>query len=524
VSLVYQNGAGAGAYEAVDCPVPGCGQEVKVERRGDELRFSCRGGHSDEKLRPQLSARVMLELACANGRGPVPHSGNGAPVQHPPSREELWESCRELATDPRILGRVRELLPATGLVGEDQNALLVYLVATSRLLDYPVSVAVKGPSSGGKSWMVERVLQFFPESAYHALSAMSERALVYSEEPLAHRMLVIYEAAGMTGEFASYLMRSLLSEGRVRYETVESTSGGLKPKLIERKGPTGLIVTTTQVQLHPENETRLLSLTVTDTPDQTRDVMLALADEDASPDTDLTPWLALQEWLAAVDNAVAIPFGKALAKAIPPKAVRLRRDFRALLGLIRSHALLHQATRERDARDRVVATPEDYSVVRQLVEEVFSAGIGATVKAETRKTVQAVADLRVGHEDGVPLPVVANRLGLDKSVVSRRWRVARDGGYLLNLEERRGRPARLVLGEPLPEEVAILPSPNVLKGWCTVARAPERGTPRPSTSERLGGESPVRGASPCSCFRPGQPLSDGRCSRCYGRVPEGWSG
>ncbi len=53
----------------------------------------------------------------------------------------------------------------------------LYLVVTSRLLDKPVSAIVKGPSSGGKSYITQRVLDYFPESAYYALSAMSERAL-----------------------------------------------------------------------------------------------------------------------------------------------------------------------------------------------------------------------------------------------------------------------------------------------------------------------------------------------------------
>jgi hypothetical protein len=423
----------------------------------------------------------MRELLTAPD--PEPPSDSRATVQQ--SRKGSFERCRTLAREERILDRLRGLLPEVGLVGEDENALLIYLAATSRLLDNPVSVAVKGPSAGGKSWTVERVLQFLPDEAYYALSAMSERALVYSKEPLSHRMLVIYEAAGMTGEWASYLIRSLLSEGCVRYETVESTSKGLTPKLIERTGPTGLIVTTTQVQLHPENETRLLSLTVKDTPAQTRDVLLSLADEDGEPDVDVGPWLALQDWIASGETEVALPFGKVLAKAIPTKSVRLRRDFRSLLGLIRSHALLHQATRERDDRGRIVATIDDYTVVRELVEEVFSAGIGATVKAETRETVQTVAEFQPLHEEGVSLPTLANRLGLDKSVVSRRWRIARDGGYLVNLEERRGRPARLVIGEPLPEEVAILPPPGDLEGCFTVARAPERGTPTPD-QETLG--------------------------------------
>ena len=46
-----------------------------------------------------------------------------------------------------------------------------------------MSVAVKGPSSGGKSYLTGSVLRFFPEDAYHALTAMSERTLAYSEEP-----------------------------------------------------------------------------------------------------------------------------------------------------------------------------------------------------------------------------------------------------------------------------------------------------------------------------------------------------
>ena len=110
---------------------------------------------------------------------------------------------------------------------------------------------------------MQQVLEHCPPESYHALSAMSERALAYSEEPLTHRMLVIYEAAGMTGDFTSYLVRSLLSEGCVRYETVEKTKDGIRPRLIEREGPTGLI-TTTVVALHPENETRLLSIPVTE--------------------------------------------------------------------------------------------------------------------------------------------------------------------------------------------------------------------------------------------------------------------
>jgi hypothetical protein len=192
-------------------------------------------------------------------------------------RAEAWESCANLARAENILAEFDRALGTVGLVGERRVAKLIYLAVTSRLSDRPVSIVVKGPSSGGKSFTVESVLRFFPCEAFHALTAMSDRALAYSTEPLKHRHLVIYEAAGMASDFATYLIRSLLSEGRLRYETVEKTRDGLVPKLIEREGPTGLIVTTTSVRLHPENETRMLSLTVSDTREQTAAVFRALA-------------------------------------------------------------------------------------------------------------------------------------------------------------------------------------------------------------------------------------------------------
>ena len=59
---------------------------------------------------------------------------------------------------------------------------------------------------------------------------MSKRAMAYDDEPLVHRVLVLYEAHAIASETGNYLLRSLLSEGLVRYLTVEKTSEGIKPK------------------------------------------------------------------------------------------------------------------------------------------------------------------------------------------------------------------------------------------------------------------------------------------------------
>ena len=256
-------------------------------------------------------------------------------------------------------------------------------------------------------------------------------------------------------------MRSLLSEGKIRYETVEKTQGGLRARLIEREGPTGLLLTTTATKLHPENETRLISITVTDTPEQTRAVLLALADE--APDSlDLAPWHALQEWVETGERRVEVPFAKTLAQKISPKAVRLRRDFRAVLELIRAHALIHQAQRERNAEGWIVAAIDDYAAVFELVADLINNEVEATVSITIRQTVDAVQSLESEFPGGAPLIRVAAVLGLEKGTTSRRVTAATERGYLDNLEGKKGRPARLMLGDPMPEGKAVLPEPSSL--------------------------------------------------------------
>ncbi len=372
----------------------------------------------------------------------------------------------DLLLTPNLLSVFSEVCKAQGLVGEERTTKLLYLALTSRLLDRPVSVVVKGPSSGGKSFTVDTVLRGFPSAAYHALSSMSERSLAYSTEPLSHRFLVLYEAAGMAGEMATYLMRTLLSEGCIRYETVEKTADGLKNKLIERPGPTGLIVTTTAASLHPENETRMFSVTVKDTVQQTTGVLHALADQANGKEPtllNLAPWHALQTWLdLAGSRDVTIPYAHQLADLADPRAVRLRRDFGAILNLIRSHAILHQEQRGRDLHGRIVATLDDYAAVYDLVAELVSEGVAASVSTETRETVAAVAALVESTRLPVSYTQVGAHLKLDDSAARRRCQVAISGGYLINTQDKRGQPAKLLLGGPLPAGVYVIPTPEKL--------------------------------------------------------------
>jgi hypothetical protein len=359
-----------------------------------------------------------------------------------------------------VLDLLVEDLHRRGVVGEERTLKLLYLVLTSRLLDYPVSAILKGPSSAGKSFALRRLLEYFPPSAYHVLSSMSKHALVYDSEPLAHRMLILNEDKGLSGHLTACLLRGILSEGKVRYAAVERSKGGTRTRIVERQGPTGFVTTTTDVEIHRETETRMLSIPIADTAHQTVAILSAMVNgaHEAGPDEE---WVAFQRWLETAERRVAMPFAERMLSLIPPIAVRLRRDARVLLSLIQTHAIVHQRHRERDSEGRIVATLEDYGVVRELVEEIFLDAAEGAVPKEVREVVTMVDMCEFTYQQTATVQRLARMMKLDKSTVSRRVHKAISMGHLKSVGGRT-RVQAIGLGDPLPKQRTLLPEVGAL--------------------------------------------------------------
>jgi hypothetical protein len=102
--------------------------------------------------------------------------------------DALREQAAPLLREPRILDRFVANVHQRGLVGEDRAVKVVYLAKFS-LIACPtraVSVILKGPSSAGKNAIAKSVLDFFPLTSIVYATSMSDRALIYDDEPLSY--------------------------------------------------------------------------------------------------------------------------------------------------------------------------------------------------------------------------------------------------------------------------------------------------------------------------------------------------
>lgn len=387
----------------------------------------------------------------------------------------LREAALAVLGHPDPLDLYRASISAQGYGGDQNAPLVALLAATSRLLvmrsgSMPVHLLLLGPASAGKSYALSVALAHLPQSAHHVIDAGSPRTLIYDDSDLVHRVVVFSESDSLpAGEDnpAASAIRNMLQDHHLHYAVTvrDPQSGDFSVREIDKEGPTTLITTSTR-RLGPQLDTRVFICSVPDDQGQTGHALRTQAAlERMGGALPVRPELvAFQEYLQALAPwDVVVPFAGSIADhlASQPLEPRATRDYKRLLSLTKSVAILRHAHRQRDDDGRLVATIEDYAVVFALVREIYEASTTGASR-QVRDVVEAV----VRHLDAGHLTMsqaeVMRMLCLSRAAASRRTSAALAGGWLVNDETVKGRPAKLRIGEPLPGSCG-LPTPEELE-------------------------------------------------------------
>jgi hypothetical protein len=348
-------------------------------------------------------------------------------------RDRLRASCKELAENPKLLDEMEKKAHELGVVNEGAGVRAVYLTCTSRLLaDEAGRLLRLGAPASGKNYAVEIVFAFVPADAIVQVSGSSPKSLAYygGDDPdaLKHKVVYIPEAqiiAARRGEESDFaiMLRSLISEGRIVYQTVVISDGPPETVTIIKNGPIAAIITTAR-NVDPELKTRLLPMDTDESGAQTVAIVESILSQ-ARQLPELQSWLDLQSWLELdAPYRVDIPFGKAVFQAfeqwrvgfLEDAALRIRRDISSFLTVIKASAVLHKAQRETNADGAIVATLDDYAHAHAAFDEGLATEHGYA-DAKVIATVEAIEAIQVEE-----LPDVAVKVTLRD--LAKRLRVA----------------------------------------------------------------------------------------------------
>jgi hypothetical protein len=399
------------------------------------------------------------------------------------TRERLELSCREIARDLKLFGKLTRIARKAGIVGEDASVRAAYITASSRFnRRKAICFLRRGAPAGGKSYVTDRILLFIPEEEVVRVSSGSPLSLVYfgggDENALKHKIVYVAEAAILAERngvesVLTIMLRLLISEGRIDHQVVVPVPNGLATTVhIRRNGPVVVLITSARNNIEEELLTRLLTSDADESQEQTEMVVEAAltdredADERDEVEKEIDQWLDFQRWLA-LDSPydVVIPFGRAILQAIrgqredarrigekPKFKLRIRRDIHGFLTAIRTSAILHKAQREKDEKERIIATLDDY----KHAHEAFDPGLASLYKTVSPVTTIAVvrAIEEMGATNSNPAKVTVTSLMEKLGVTGRgtandRLRDAEERGYIKLVDKQGG------YGRTTPREYTI---------------------------------------------------------------------
>ncbi len=359
----------------------------------------------------------------------------------------------------RFFNELLKALDRGGLVGEQQNALALFVIGVSRLMTRPLNAFIKARSSAGKNLLVKSVLRLFPRRCYVEITSASEKSWNYAGTSLQHKIVYLQERNERSE--AVHPVRLLVSENRLVRTVTERVNGEFTTKTYVTEGPISALSTTTKAQLTIDDENRHISIWVDESPDQTK----RIAKGYLTPKTPLSKqerrvWYKVQRLLEtrAANAKIVFPnWFPAIVDHIPDVGIRLRRYFPFLVEAVRTVALIRSFQRNLEDPDRIRVSFADLAITAIIFDRVFVETLRRRDDhgIETRQVVER---LHKQHNRSVKADDVADALHIPLHAAYRRLRNAARNGLI----QRANAPQKANVKLYLPAVMRFLPEPGEL--------------------------------------------------------------
>ena len=286
--------------------------------------------------------------------------------------------AKEFLTAPLLLTRTNEMIGKSGMIGEEQNRLLMYLIFTSRKLNQPLHIVSLGASGTGKTHLQEKVGELIPEEDKIEITVLSENAFYYfGQRELKNKLILIEDLDG--AESSLYPLRELQSKKRISKTIAhKNTKGETRTIHLVVEGPVSVAGCTTREQIYEDNANRSFLIYLDESKEQDKRIMEYQRKLSARK-VNLEEENKVKEQLQNVQRilepiAIVNPFAELLN--IPEEVLKPRRTNNHYLQFIEVITHYHQYQREKKVDKEtgeiyIETTLEDVKEANNLLKEIL---------------------------------------------------------------------------------------------------------------------------------------------------------
>jgi DNA primase len=320
----------------------------------------------------------------------------------PEAVKEMTHAERQAAIKelqhPNLLQRTAQLLEQCGIVGEQHNSLIAYLIYCTRKQAIPLHVMFLGSSGSGKTYLQERISELMPPEDRIEITQITDNALYYfKQEELKHKLILIEDLDGAMTVF--YPLRELQTKRRIsKTVTLKDSKGNLKTITLTVEGPVCVSGCTTKEKIYEDNANRCILLYTDMSKDQDRRIneyQTRLSAGEINHERDRQYQRLFQNMQRLLKPITIInPYAKYIQ--LPEAVFKPRRTMTLLLGFIEAVTFYHQYQREvkKDGNGTlfIETTASDIEQAFRLLQEVLFSKSDELTKA-TREFFESIKRL-----------------------------------------------------------------------------------------------------------------------------------
>lgn len=341
--------------------------------------------------------------------------------------EKEIKEAKEFLQTQGIIQNTQNLIGKSGVIGEEINRLLMYLIFTSRKTNNPLHCISLGSSGTGKTHLQSSVSDLIPEEDKIEMTVLSANAFYYfNRTELRGKLILIEDLDG--AESVLYPLRELQSKKRITKTVVHKDKKGTTKTIhLTVEGPVSVSGCTTQESVYEDNSNRSFLLYIDESQEQDEKIMQyqrQLSAGKVNHEEEIKTKQLLQNCQRLLKTiTVKNPFAEFLS--LPNSVFKPRRtnahylQFIEIITFYKQYQKFHHIDKE-TGEEYIETTVEDIQEANELIKEVLLRK-SDILTGKSRDTLELLKQkMQEDNQVNFTTSYIRRKLRIPKSSVQRR--------------------------------------------------------------------------------------------------------
>ena len=278
--------------------------------------------------------------------------------------------CIDFLKKPNLIARFNELIGKAGMIGEENNRIFLFGIATSYKMKTTLHALIQGSSGSGKTHLLTAISKFIPEEDKKHFTRVTEGSLYnYGMYDLSNKLICLEDLDGMKEE-AYLAFRELQSRGMISSSTSgKDEDGNIRAFEKVVYGPIASMTCTTKGEIYEDNMNRCFLIAVDESREQTERIItyqnqLSAGKINKEEQNRITTFVQNCVRLLKAYEVINPYAGQV---QLPKEAHKIRRLNELYQCYVKQITLINQYRRTKDQKGRLISEKEDLQVAAEIM-------------------------------------------------------------------------------------------------------------------------------------------------------------